>query len=100
MKIWFNIIGGHGIGINIHDCRPNLEMTMHVLKSSLVHATVSDSGDYLVELEAITKISDGQKWHRGTADINGWFLLTNPHSGKVLTENCWNQGYYTCIRGN
>ena len=29
-----NIIGGHGIGINIHGCQPNLERAIHVLKSA------------------------------------------------------------------
>ena len=28
-------IGGHGIGINIHGCQPNLEMVIYVLKSAL-----------------------------------------------------------------
>ena len=27
-----DILGGHGIGINIHDCKPNLEMAIYVLK--------------------------------------------------------------------
>ena len=51
-----------------------------------------------VELEAkIIPISDGQKWYRSAADKNGWFVLTNPHSGKVILQ------YYSdglCIDGN
>ena len=47
----------------------------------------------------ITPISEGQNWYRGTADENGWFLLTNPYSGKVLTENVM-LDYYTTINGN
>ena len=40
-----------------------------------------------VELEAkIIPISDGQKWYRSAADKNGWFVLTNPHSGKVILQ--------------
>ena len=27
------ILGGHGIGINIHDCQPNLEMAIYALKT-------------------------------------------------------------------
>ena len=29
-------------------------------------------------------ISEGQKWIRGKASVNGWFTLTNPNSGKTL----------------
>ena len=29
--------------------------------------------------------SDGQKWLRDIADVNGWFRLKNPLSGRVLT---------------
>ena len=54
-----------------------------------------------VELEArIIPISDEQKWYRGSADKNGWFLLSNPPSGKVLTENHLNYGYFVYIDGN
>ena len=28
------ILGGHGIGINIHGCQPNLEMAIYVLKAA------------------------------------------------------------------
>ena len=51
-----------------------------------------------VKLEAkIIPISEGQKWHRGTANKNGWFLLTNPHTGKVLTKV---GNSFTTIDGN
>ena len=29
-----NMLGGHGIGINIHGCNPNLEMAIYVLKAA------------------------------------------------------------------
>ena len=32
-------------------------------------------------------ISDQQIWLRSTHDENGWFTLTNPHSGKILTAS-------------
>ena len=61
------------------------------------NSTVCLSQSQDVRLEArIVAISEKQKWHRGTANENGWFLLTNPHSGKVLTD------YFDClnIQGN
>ena len=30
-------------------------------------------------------LSDEQKWVRGIADVNGWFRLKNPCTGKVLS---------------
>ena len=40
-----------------------------------------------VKLEyKIIPISDEQKWYRETADANGWFLLTNPYTERVLTD--------------
>ena len=63
---------------------------------SIVNSTNPDPDPDRVELEAkIIPISDEQKWYRGTADKNGWFLLTNPPSGKVLTEN--KNAYYEYI---
>ena len=32
-------------------------------------------------------ISDQQIWLRSTHDENGWFTLTNPHSGKIVTAS-------------
>ena len=32
-------------------------------------------------------ISDKQIWLRSTHDEIGWFTLTNPHSGKILTAS-------------
>ena len=32
-------------------------------------------------------ISGQQIWLRSTHDENGWFTLTNPHSGKILTAS-------------
>ena len=32
-------------------------------------------------------MSDEQKWYRGTADENGWFLLTSPHSRNNLLQS-------------
>ena len=29
----------------------------------------------------------GQLWLRGLANSNGWFTLTNPNSGKLLTQS-------------
>ena len=54
-----------------------------------------------VELEArIIPISEGQKWFRGTADENGWFVLTNPQSKKILTEYLHYYDYILQIHGN
>ena len=56
-----------------------------------------------VKLEArIIPISEEQKWYRGTSDENGWFLLTNPHTGKVLWGFylSFTHRYYTQIDGN
>ena len=53
----------------------------------------------VVELEArIIPISEGQKWYRGKTHKNGWFLLTNPRSGHVLTI-VWSEedGFETII---
>ena len=51
-----------------------------------------------VKLEAkIIPISEEQNWHRGNANENGWFLLKNPHTGKVLTKV---GNSYTTIDGN
>ena len=33
----------------------------------------------------IIPISEGQIWYRGTANKYGWFVVTNPYSGHVLT---------------
>ena len=32
-------------------------------------------------------ISDQKIWQRSTHDENGWFTLTNPHSGKIVTAS-------------
>ena len=32
-------------------------------------------------------ISDQQIWLRSTNDENGWFTLTSPHSGKIVTAS-------------
>ena len=45
----------------------------------------------------VIPISEEQIWHRGTANENGWFLLTNPHTGQVLTKV---GNYFTTIDGN
>ena len=29
-----NILGGHGVGINIHGCQPNPEIAIYILKSA------------------------------------------------------------------
>ena len=35
MKNWLiYVLGGHGVGINIHACQSNLEMATYVLKSA------------------------------------------------------------------
>ena len=40
-----------------------------------------------VKLQAkIIPIIDEQKWYRGIADENGWFLLTNAHFRKILMK--------------
>ena len=56
-----------------------------------------------VELEAkIIPINEGQKWYRETANENGWFMITNPYSKKVLTMtfDFWTNIYATIIDGN
>ena len=52
---------------------------------------LSDPKSSVMLQAKIVPISEGQKWHRKTADKNGWFLFTNPHTGKVLMEDLlWN----------
>ena len=35
MKNWLiYVLGGHGVGINIHACKPNLEMVIYVKRSA------------------------------------------------------------------
>ena len=46
-------------------------------------------------------ISEGQKWTKGKESVNGWFILTNPNSGKILQFNIdsqWKQ--QATIEGN
>ena len=38
-------------------------------------------------IEKDDPISDQQIWLRSIHDENGWFTLTNPHSGKILTAS-------------
>ena len=48
----------------------------------------------------IIPINEEQKWQRGTANEFGWFQLTNPCTGKVLTAVKGYLGYGTQIHGN
>ena len=45
----------------------------------------STTSGTIVDLEMKKKpISEGQKWIKGKASVNGWFNLTNPNSRKTL----------------
>ena len=47
---------------------------------------VTDIGTLVVlESKKRSVCSEGQKWLRDVEDMNGWFRLRNPLSGKVLT---------------
>ena len=57
--------------------------------SGKVLGLLNDSTDIgttvVLESKKRSVSSDGQKWLRDIADVNGWFRLKNPLSGRVLT---------------
>ena len=54
---------------------------------SFLSANIIILGNVINLSEKDDPISDQQIWQRSTHDENGWFTLTNPHSGKILTAS-------------
>ena len=93
---YFELVGSY---LNKYWTLPKENAEGYIEASDEVLGVVNftDPHSYVELVTKITPISEGQKWYRGTASENGWFTLTNPHSGKVL-RNFF--GYAAVIDGN